>query len=97
MLSIFVGLLVQGLALTSAKAPPPSSDRGRPLLQITAIGAKGGVSTLECWEIQTPFATSNTPGTQGVAALSLGEIGKSQYIVLPPGFDGGLHTAPANQ
>ncbi|KAI9747943.1 MAG: hypothetical protein M1815_003737 [Lichina confinis] len=97
MLSVFVALLVQGLALTTANQTLPSADEGRPNLKITAISASNNVSTLQCWEIQTPFKTSDTPGTDGVAALALGEIGKAQYIVLPAGFDGGLHVAPANQ
>lgn len=68
-----------------------------PKLNVTAIGASGGKSTLECWQLDAPFAVSDTPGTRGSAAATLGNVSNLGMTVLPAGFDGGLHNAPANQ
>jgi len=68
-----------------------------PRLNVTAIGASGGKSTLECWQLDAPFAVSDTPGTRGSAAAKLGNVSSLGLTVLPAGFDGGLHNAPANQ
>ena len=66
-------------------------------LNVTAIGASGGKSTLECWQLDAPFAVSDTPGTRGSAAAQLGNVSNLGIAVLPARFDGGLHNAPANQ
>ncbi|KAK7987187.1 hypothetical protein PG996_006212 [Apiospora saccharicola] len=66
-------------------------------LNITAIGASAGKSTLECWQLDAPFAVSDTPGTRGSAAANLGNVTNFGFGVIPANFDGGLHNAPANQ
>lgn len=66
-------------------------------LNITALSAANNASTLECWAIDTPFTISTQAGTAGSAALQLGNTSTLSYSVLPGGFDGGLHNAPANQ
>lgn len=66
-------------------------------LNITALGAADGASTLECWEIDTPFAISTQQGTAGNAQLQLGNTSTISYSVLPAQFDAGVHNAPANQ
>jgi hypothetical protein len=70
-------------------------------LNITVINAQNNHSTLECWAIEPGFQTSSTPGTSGTQALNLGPVGgpgtNASYTVLPPGFDGGKHNAPARQ
>lgn len=66
-------------------------------LNITAIGASGGKSTLECWQLDSPFVVSDTPGTRGSAATNLGNVTSFGFGVIPANFDGGLHNAPANQ
>lgn len=66
-------------------------------LNITAVGAQNGASTLECWEMETPFSISNTPGTNGSAYVVLSDITNLSYLVTPPGLDGGFHNAPYNQ
>ncbi|KAK8851053.1 hypothetical protein PGQ11_013532 [Apiospora arundinis] len=68
-----------------------------PKLNITAIGASGDKSTLECWQLDAPFAVSDTPGTRGSAVAKMGNVSNMAFTVLPAHFDGGLHTAPANQ
>lgn len=66
-------------------------------LNITAIGAQNGASTLECWEMETPFSTSTTPGINGSASVVLGNVTNLSYTVTPPGLDGGFHNAAYNQ
>ncbi|KAI0552417.1 hypothetical protein F4679DRAFT_88638 [Xylaria curta] len=66
-------------------------------LNVTAIGARDGLSTLECWQMDQPFDTSTTPGTSGSAQTQLGNVSTLSYSVLPSAFDGGLHNAPQNQ
>ncbi|KAK8064595.1 hypothetical protein PG994_007233 [Apiospora phragmitis] len=76
---------------------PKVACAGETKLNITAIGASGGKSTLECWQLDAPFAVSETPGTRGSAAANLGNVSNFGISVLPANFDGGLHNAPANQ
>lgn len=66
-------------------------------LNVTAIGAQSGSSTLECWQMDQPFATSSTPGTSGSAQTSLDKVSSLSYTIIPSNFDGGIHHAPANQ
>lgn len=66
-------------------------------LNITAVGAQNGASTLECWAMEAPFALATTPGIAGSASVSLGNVTNFTYVVTPSGLDGGLHHAPSNQ
>ncbi|KAI0398740.1 hypothetical protein F4802DRAFT_592232 [Xylaria palmicola] len=66
-------------------------------LNVTAIGAHHGSSTLECWETDQPFDVSSEPGTSGSAQAQLGGVSTLSYSVLPSNFDGGIHNAPRNQ
>lgn len=66
-------------------------------LNVTAITAHGRHSTLECWEISSPFAISHHPSMVGGMIASLGDISNASWTVLPSGFDNGLHNAPYNQ
>lgn len=66
-------------------------------LNITAISARNGCSTLECWQLDAPFDLSDEPGTAGSAVTRLGNAANVSYSVVPPHFDGGLHAAPHNQ
>ncbi|RDA94576.1 hypothetical protein CP533_2451 [Ophiocordyceps camponoti-saundersi (nom. inval.)] len=65
-------------------------------LNLTALSASMGKSTIECWQIG-PFVSSNRTGTTGSPSLFLGEVVNATYTVIPPNFDGGLHNAPAFQ
>lgn len=60
-------------------------------LNITAIGSENGASTLECWEMDTPFSLTDTPGLNGSALVVLGEVTNFSYAVIPPGLDAGYH------
>ncbi|KAI1866718.1 uncharacterized protein JN550_007571 [Neoarthrinium moseri] len=66
-------------------------------LNVTAIGARDGRSTLECWQLETPFSQSTQPGTAGTAALLLSEATNITYTAIPSNFDGGFHNAPFYQ
>lgn len=66
-------------------------------LNITALSAANNASTLECWQMETPFTLSTQQGTAGSAQLSLGNTSTMSYTVLPAQFDAGVHNAPANQ
>lgn len=66
-------------------------------LNVTALGTANGVSTIECWQMETPFAISTQAGTVGSASLSLGSVANITYTVIPANFDAGLHNAPYNQ
>jgi hypothetical protein len=71
-------------------------------LNITTLGAKNRRSTLECWALEPGFKISSQTGTSGSQVLNLGPIGggctgNASYAVLPAGFDGGQHNAPAQQ
>ncbi|KAM5439821.1 hypothetical protein MferCBS31731_004231 [Microsporum ferrugineum] len=78
-----------------AEIPPPKAPM---TLNITALTAEKGQSTLECWSLERTFDVSDEPGTKGAAILPLdGLMGDAKYSVLPPKFDGGLHNAPTVQ
>lgn len=66
-------------------------------LNVTALGAQDGSSTLECWEMDTPFDISTQPGTSGSALATLSNVSNLTYTILPSGFEGGLHNAPYAQ
>lgn len=67
-------------------------------LNVTVLGAQHNHSTLECWALDSGFKTSSEAGTVGTKSLDLGDLGgDSQYTILPAGFNGGRHNAPALQ
>lgn len=79
-------------------APPMLLQEAASLkLNVTAIGARHGSSTLECWQMDQPFNTSAQPGTVGSALTQLGNVSTLSYTIFPSLFDVGLHNAPANQ
>lgn len=82
-------LLLQSL-IPGATAQSNATER----FNVTAIGAANGSSTIECWQIARPFDVATDPGTIGTKALQLGNLSNLTLSVLPPQFDGGLHTAP---
>ncbi|KAL8804740.1 MAG: hypothetical protein Q9200_005696 [Gallowayella weberi] len=66
-------------------------------LNVTAISAKNGASTIECWQLASPFKSSSQPGVSGASFAQLGKAGGVSYALIPAKFDGGLHNAPAVQ
>ncbi|KAI1273268.1 hypothetical protein F5Y07DRAFT_259818 [Xylaria sp. FL0933] len=66
-------------------------------LNVTAISARNGSSTLECWQMNTPFDNPTQPGLLGTAQSSLGATSSLSYSIAPPNQDRGLHNAPQKQ
>jgi hypothetical protein len=84
------------LVLSSYTANAQSSTSVPPALNLTAISASSGKSVLECWALPG-FVSSAQAGTVGAMNLLLGDLSNATYTVIPPGFNGGLHKAPAPQ
>ncbi|KAI6365096.1 hypothetical protein MCOR25_005489 [Pyricularia grisea] len=57
-------------------------------LNVTAIGAQNGASTIECWEVDSPIDAEGN--------LSLGNVQNITWSVVPPGKSEGPHNAPYN-
>ncbi|KAI1385089.1 uncharacterized protein F4822DRAFT_417266 [Hypoxylon trugodes] len=66
-------------------------------MNLTTLTGRDNVSVLECWQLSTPFATSDVPGVAGTQTLELGGLANATYTVIPPRFDSGLHNAPVKQ
>ncbi|KAK0610400.1 hypothetical protein B0T17DRAFT_593557 [Bombardia bombarda] len=66
------------------------------MLNLTAIGAAHGESTIECWQLG-PFTSASIPGIVGAQTLLLGDMASANYTVIPPRFDSEPHNAPAVQ
>lgn len=66
-------------------------------LNVTALTGKNNVSVLECWQLKTPFVTSDVSGIVGTQTLDMGGVSNATYAILPARFDGGLHNAPFKQ
>ena len=66
-------------------------------LNITTLAAFNGSSVLECWQLNSTLATSSESGTTGAFLSALGDVANMSYTILPAGYDGGRHNAPAAQ
>lgn len=88
-MSLTFVLLILQLFATTIAAPS--------FLNLTAISAANGDSTLECWQLSDPFIVSNDAGTIGSAIKQLGNVANVTYTILPAKFNGGAHRAPAVQ
>ena len=66
-------------------------------LNVTAIGAQNGVSTLECWEVDSPFYASGDPVVAGARTTQHRDLPSFSWSVSPPGQYVGPHNAPYNQ
>lgn len=73
------------------------SGSNPPTLNVTAISARNGASTIECWQLANPFKASTAAGVSGASFAQLGKAGPVSYALIPARFDGGLHNAPAVQ
>ncbi|KUI63630.1 hypothetical protein VM1G_10202 [Cytospora mali] len=85
-------LLIQALALLVA---PATAQQLR--LNITAVSAQKGLSTLECWEVDSPLYTSYGPDSNGAIVSNLGNVSALSWAAAQPGLDFGLHNAPSKQ
>ncbi|KAF2621200.1 hypothetical protein BU25DRAFT_416302 [Macroventuria anomochaeta] len=83
LLSFFTTILAQSSNTTYLTAP--------------ALVTLNNRTAIQCWRLTTPFVTSSTPGTKGAKAAVISNATNLAYTVLPPRFNGGLHTAPVPQ
>ncbi|KAI1108445.1 hypothetical protein F5Y14DRAFT_436122 [Nemania sp. NC0429] len=66
-------------------------------LNVTAIGAHQGSSTLECWQMDSPFTVSSGLGASSMATAVLGGVSNITYTIFASNFDAGPHNAPYAQ
>ena len=66
-------------------------------LNVTVVTASNNISTLECWQLSTPFLRSTQSGTAGSIVLQLGSLANASFSIIPAGTNGGPHNAPAVQ
>ncbi|KAF2118070.1 hypothetical protein BDV96DRAFT_489447 [Lophiotrema nucula] len=66
-------------------------------LTATALVTKNNNSAFECWQLTEPFKRSSTPGVSGTQVATIGNYTNLGYTILPPRYDGGIHTAPVPQ
>ncbi|KAL9055512.1 MAG: hypothetical protein Q9162_003509 [Coniocarpon cinnabarinum] len=86
-------ILQSFLGGAAAATPSPPTT-----LNITAIATNDQKeSILQCWQLDAPFKASAAAGTTGAVFAQLGQLNMTSVGVIPPHFDGGLHTAPAMQ
>ena len=85
-------IALQAVIVSTATAPTPKT------LNITTIATNAlKQSTLECWQLDAPLLASAAAGTAGAVFAQLGETGATSWGLVPAGFNGGLHNAPAVQ
>ena len=53
-------------------------------------------SVIECWSV-SELQTATTPGVRGALLGNLGDPNSLSFFDIPPGLNGGLHTAPVVQ
>lgn len=87
-----IGSFANLFSATSAQL----SNVTTPTLNLTTIAAVNGSSVLQCWQFPE-FMASAQAGTAGALNLFLGDMANASYTVVPPRFNGGLHTAPSAQ
>ncbi|KAF2728010.1 hypothetical protein EJ04DRAFT_504788 [Polyplosphaeria fusca] len=73
------------------------SDPNTTYLTATALVTKNNASAFECWQLNEPFKRSSVPGVSGAQVATIGNYTDLGYTILPPRYDGGIHTAPVPQ
>lgn len=94
---MYLALLLMLLRLSSATMPANDVEKLPKYLNVTAIAAKDGASTLECWRLAAPFVVSTGAGVTGAAFAPLAKAGDVSFGIVPAKYDGGLHNAPQVQ
>jgi hypothetical protein len=73
------------------------ANRNTTYLIAPALVTKNNHTTIQCWKLTSPFKRSAVPGISGAQVTTLSNNTNLAYSILPPRFDGGLHTAPSPQ
>ncbi|KAL4888895.1 hypothetical protein BDV59DRAFT_124698 [Aspergillus ambiguus] len=91
--------LIRIFALSSVFGCSIASALERYYLTATAIvNTPDNFSTLQCWNLTTPFVPNTLHGTeQGAIKMTIGDVTNVTYFSRPPHEDYGLHTAPYAQ
>ncbi|KAH6633784.1 hypothetical protein C7974DRAFT_178065 [Boeremia exigua] len=84
------------LALLTSLVPTLAQTNAT-YLTLPALVTIDNRTAIQCWRFTTPFKTSTVPGTIGAQSLTLANATNLSYTILPPRFNGGLHTAPRPQ
>lgn len=66
-------------------------------LNLTTTAAANQSSTIECWQLASPFTISEQRGAQGSLTTPLGDLANGTYDIIPAGTNGGAHVPPAVQ
>ncbi|KAL6702548.1 hypothetical protein ACN47E_001545 [Coniothyrium glycines] len=86
-------LLLAGLSATAAQS---SSNRTHLVAPALVTDATNN-TIFQCWRLGNPFITSSVPGVSGTQVVTISNNTNLGYTVLPPRYDGGIHTAPVAQ
>jgi hypothetical protein len=91
--------ILQFFAIFSLLSPLVSSqsDANTTYLIAPALVTKNNHTTVQCWKLATPFKRSSVPGVSGAQVATISNNTNLGYTILPPRFDGGIHTAPVPQ
>jgi hypothetical protein len=89
---LFIARLILLSSFAGAQA-----DVNTTYLVAPALVTKDNHTVIQCWKLNSPFKKSAVPGVDGAQVAILSNNTNLAYSILPPRFDGGLHTAPAPQ
>jgi hypothetical protein len=87
-------LVVFTLLSPSVLARPNTSTT---YLIAPALVTHNNHTIIQCWKLTNPFHRSSVPGVSGAQVATISNNTNLAYSILPPRFDGGIHTAPAPQ
>jgi hypothetical protein len=92
-------LLSQPFSILTLLAPLAlaQSDTNTTYLIAPALVTENNHTIIQCWKLVAPFKRSSVPGVSGAQVATISNNTNLAYTILPPRFDGGIHTAPAPQ
>ena len=66
-------------------------------LNVSGTAAVGGISTIQCWQLQHPFEIVQAYAGGPFMTVDLGNLTNATYSILPAGTNLGIHVAPVVQ
>ncbi|KAF1834797.1 hypothetical protein BDW02DRAFT_497558 [Decorospora gaudefroyi] len=93
MRSFLLSLLLPSLRTALAHAQNTTTYLTAPAL----ITSPQNTTVIQCWRLAQPFTRSSLPGITGSQTVTISNTTRLDYTILPPRYDGGLHTAPVPQ
>ncbi|KAF2023705.1 hypothetical protein EK21DRAFT_80253 [Setomelanomma holmii] len=73
------------------------TDTNNTYLIAPALVSRNNSTIIQCWKLTTSFKRSSIPGISGTQVATISNNTNLAYTILPPRYNGGLHTAPAPQ